>query len=250
VWSIAAMISTAAVLVFVWRVQQPHEGMQITKGLAALPLLLVAGFVMLHRFWHRLPNRGSERVARRLAAANTLPAFLVLTPFALLAALTVVRGVFVPRGLLLFTPYLLLVLATGIDRIARRRAPAVAVAAVLMILHVESISAYWGRRIDPVDFHAFVEELRPSLRKGDVIFLRRHWAVTPVLFYLRPDRYSIYAQGYSEVTASHPGARVWVLVFYDNRTAPDAHDALRDYQVRKTVEAGPARAYLYSRIGQ
>ena len=247
IWLTAAVIAATLILVFVWRVQNPHEGIRTTRNLSALPLLIFGLCMLLRAFWNRLPERGRAGVARYLGGTRAFAVFLVIVPFAVLAALAAVRTVFVPRGLVLLTPYLLLVVAAGTLTIARRWWIAAPLIAVLAILHLQSVAAHSRLRIDPVDFRAFAEMLRPRIQPDDLIFLRRHWASTPILYYLRPDRYSVYANDFGSATTAHPGSRVWQLVFYGDATRPDSETALRSYHRADVVELGPATASLYVR---
>ncbi|MGH9658164.1 MAG: glycosyltransferase family 39 protein [Bryobacteraceae bacterium] len=223
----AAAIATSAMLVFVWRIQFYHQGLGIVKLMTLFPLAAAVATLALGR-----PLR-----ARRLASAQSLPAWLGLGTFTALAALSQLRPMLTPRGLLFLAPFLLLVLSMGIE--VCRRWFAIVVASAVAAIVALSLADHGRRMVDPMDFAALYRRMEPHLQPRDRFFLRRGWDSTPMLYYLLPHKDRVVVDHFT------PSARVWALSFYGQPDPPEMTRALAALRPAQRFEAGHGVAVLY-----
>ena len=246
-WIAAGMMGTVAIAGFVYLSRQlPPEfvnsTIRITKLLSILPPAIAAAAVVLERIWPRLPQPGGW--TRWIAVDSGLLLALAIIPLAALAVFAQFRPILNQRGLLFAAPYLLLLLAIGITEL-RPRAWIAALAPVLTITCVLSLRAYSGMMVDPADYAGFAADIQSEIRNSDLVFIRKAWYETPILYYLRKDRYRLVGRDFGAACASHPEARVWVVLLYDSDPAREMQSALAGYRSVKTIMAPHAKAILY-----
>jgi hypothetical protein len=213
-----------------------------------LPLLLALGAILLRKSWHRLLNLRPWNF-KFLQGAPPLIWMQALGPFAVLAiASFLFRPVMDPRRLLFMAPYVLLTLAIGAVRLGQRsRWLALALFLILGVFHGISVASYRDRIAGPIDFKGFADKLLPRLKDADLIFLRREWDTTPILYYLKPDRHHIYVSHFVDASSRDPNARVWVLLFNGENMLPDMQPALPEYREAETIDFYQLRGVLYCR---
>jgi len=245
----------------------PPHALLLTGGLIASVLAaagFVAGFGDHHRLGHRFTNLAMLGVLmcalgvvaavfrRRRIKMRDDPVFLLATlPVCMTMAVSPAVHMFVPRGMFLFSPYLLLVLAQALVRLTRRsNLYWVLPAGLLLIAHPLSVLHFrHSHHEHPNDYQGLALKWTPEIDDSDLIFVARHWATTPIYYYLKGDRFHLVGRDYAEAIQEHPDARVWVLRFEEIPMRPEMKDALEGFEIRKTIEARWIRAVLYSRPG-
>jgi hypothetical protein len=253
-WVLAAGLGTMAILAFVFMAKafakpRPNPTLRTTEVMIVLPFALAGLAIVLQKAWKWLPHwRNSLLGSHLLIGEQALVLALAVIPFAALSAVSLFKGIFNARGLLLLGPYLLLVLAGGIARASRYRLAAVSLFIVLAIAHYAGLRAYHGMAAGRADYKAIATVLAPHLNKADLVFLQPSWYSTPVYYYLNTDWDRFVGRDYQTACHQNPRAQVWVLIFYnyDEDAPKQVRDALWNYQVVQTIEAPGARAILYS----
>jgi hypothetical protein len=171
-------------------------------------------------------------------------------PVSIIAAISVVNPIFIERGTLIFAPYLLIVLASGLATLMRRDRRWVAVALILAVIHGFSLLYFKSKPTWDPDYKTLAEQWGPQIEDSDLIFVhgRGHpndWLVAPIFYYLNAGRYHYVGRDFARAIQHHPHSRVWVLSFPPIPTEKEAVDALAGYQVRKRVDAQDIFAQLY-----
>lgn len=251
---LAAAVATVTILAHIVIAQ--HHGevrpqMKYTKMMAALPLLMALGAILLEKMWGRLRVLFARLPLQFLSGSPALVWCLAVGPFLLLSAASVLfRPLLYPRGFLFLLPFLVLTIAVGLLELARRnRWLAISLFAMVGVLHAFSVAAYRDRIESPVNFRAFADKLKPDIRSDDLIFLRRDWDTTPILYYLTSDRYHVRAIDSAEAIPRDPHVRVWVLLFRGEDLPRGMEPKLADYHEVGTVDVHLAQAVLYCRSG-
>jgi uncharacterized membrane protein len=218
---------------------------------SVLPLLAAAGALIIERYWERagmLIASGIQRTSllRVPKPLDSLSAFLVIFPTGMIAAVSMVVPFFASRGVMLFTPYLLFVLAQGMIALARHSKYWLVLAAVLAVIHPGSVLYYKNTRHErPTEYKGLAEQWIPQIEESDLIFVQPHWVTTPIFYYLDAERYRVYGSDYIAETRRHPDSRIWVLSFEGLPIPSDMAAALAGYEVRHKVEAFGIAATLY-----
>jgi 4-amino-4-deoxy-L-arabinose transferase-like glycosyltransferase len=258
-WSLAMIVATIAIVALgmadareiasygssgVW-----GPTLKTVRAMAALPLSMLIGAIVLNKFWHRLRNLGAKLPLRSLAGGQRLVLLITIIPFAMLAFVSLfLRPLMNARGLLYVEPFLLLTLACGIVAVARRsRWVAIPLVLILASLHAFSVEVYNDRIISQGDFGGLAAKLTPQIRSGDLFFIHRDWYTTPILYYIRPDRYKVDASDFTKAVQRDPQARVWVLLFGKESPEPGITQALQGYRQVETVDSYLGQAKLYCR---
>ena len=207
-----------------------------------MPLALAAGAIFLERKWAGLPAPGG--LNRYLNGANGLIALLAFGPLLILALLAQFRPILNQRGLLFASPYLLLLLAIGSLELRRR------------------IGFSWSSRcwrsavppawlriarmtVDPADYAQFASAVKAEIRATDLVFIRKAWYETPILYYLHAGQYQLVGRDYAQAPGATRTARVWVVLLYDPDPTDEMMRALPGYQAVRTITAPHAKAILY-----
>lgn len=141
-------------------------------------------------------------------------------------------------------PNLLIVIAAGAVAISGRRLVAAGIAISLVPLFSASAVILRNTPISTRDYQALSRALNTRLQPGDLIFTRRrHWAYTPVFYYLDHDR--LVAEDFSDALRTAPRSRVWVLSFLRQPPTDAMTEALSGYQIAGRTTARDAEAVLY-----
>src|SRR5262249_28033100 len=116
------------------------------------------------------------------------------------------------QALLVFVPYLLIVLAAGTRELIRIKIVAAPLVVALVSLFSASTWYFHVTPSSPRDYAAIARLINARLKTEDVVFVRpRKWYVTPLFYYL--DASHLIAKDYATYTAQRPQARVWVVLF-------------------------------------
>jgi hypothetical protein len=162
-----------------------------------------------------------------------------------LVAVSQFKPIFNARGMLLVSPYLLLVLAWGIVQLSRFRAAAVALLVVLVVGVYSGSKGYQQMSAGRANYQAFAAALAPHIDKADLVLIHPSWYCTPTFYYLNSGWDRFVGKDYQAAMRQNPHARVWALLFYDETLPKPMAEALFDYQPLQTIETPRARAVLY-----
>jgi hypothetical protein len=245
-WIAAAVVGTAEIGAFLYLVAQlPPEQvrgtLKLTKALFILPFTLAAGALLIEWLWSRLPvPRHWERF---LKGECSFLALVGTGPLLLLALLAQLRPILNQRGLLFLSPYLLLLLAIGM--LTLRKAWIVMLSPILAGLFVASLASYGGMSVDPADYTRFAASLQSEVSSTDLVFIRKAWYETPILYYLRRDKYHLVGRNYASFCTANPAANVWVVLLYDSSPTGEMQTALSGYEPVKTITGFHTQAILY-----
>ena len=281
-WLLAAVLAALAILFFVFVAKTyanpPNPTLRTSEKMVILPFLFVLAAVVAQRSWSLFvarrpsralvnsgdeisnchPDRGLQPERRDLrfssspardffASAQALVLVLAVIPFVALALVSLFKPIFNARGLILVIPYLLLVLAAGIVRLARYPILAAVVILAVGIAHYSGLRAYNHVSAGRADYKAFAAVLLPQIQSTDLVFLTPEFFSTPLLYYTTPDWNRIVGRSYDVASRDHPHARIWALQFYNYEPGlPDSMvQALSNYHPVRTVEAPGVQASLY-----
>lgn len=249
-WAVAAVGATLTIAAFIYMTralppEQIRSTIKLTKALSILPLAVMLAALLLDRIWPGPRNR--EKWLRVLEGTPALLMLLGLGPFFLLCLLAQVRPILNQRGMLFASPYLLLLLSIGLLRL--RPLWTGMLVPVLATMCAASFVSYRGMTVDPADYGQFGATLQTQIQPTDLVFVRKAWYETPILYYLQPDKYRLVGRNYASLCAVNPRARVWVVLLYDDAPAAEVQSALAGYHAIKTVMAPHAKAILYEPAG-
>jgi hypothetical protein len=249
IWIAAAALAVLAIVTIVVMAKifakpQPFPSLPLTEKLSVLPVALLGFALWLERRCRPARIKSPAADAR---GGQILIAMLALLPLMPLAITGLHKPVYNERGALLLTPYLLFVIAAGITRLARNWWTAACIGVILIGLHTASINLYRSFTTDPADYRKLALALSSRVERADMVFLRKSWSATPILYYLPEDKYQLIGHGYREACQRAPQARVWALAFYENDISDPMKQALTEYQAVQTVEIPYAKAVLYLR---
>ena len=199
-------------------------------------------------------------LSRRLGALGGAAPFatpvltLAVVPMGTVLALSLVVLPFqATRHLMIFTPYVLLVLADGMEALARRRsraAAAVVVAALLVVLvpmHVASVAYHRACLTSPRDYRGMAAQWLPALAPDDLILVREDWRTTPIFYYVDGARHRYVGSGYADAIRSAAPPRVWVVGFEGLPPADDARAAVAGLRRGRVFEASEVTVEEYVR---
>jgi hypothetical protein len=249
-WLLGSGLATLAILFFVFMakrfLEHPNPTLRTTELMTVLPAMLAAFAMLLEKNWSRFsrlvrPLTGS----RFLAGEQALVLSLAVVPFAVLVAVSQFKPIFNARGMLLVSPYLLLVLAWGIVQLSRFRAAAVALLVVLVVGVYSGSKGYQQMSAGRANYQAFAAALAPHIDKADLVLIHPSWYCTPTFYYLNSGWDRFVGKDYQAAMRQNPHARVWALLFYDETLPKPMAEALFDYQPLQTIETPRARAVLY-----
>ena len=247
VWAACAACATLAILGFVYTTRlvpagQIHDTIAIVRRLLVMPAALALAAFLLDRYWRKLPAPG--RIGSLLLGERAFLVLLAILPFAAIATASQVRPLLNQRGLLLAVPYLLLALAAGISSIPRPAA-VLAILAVLCPAFAVSLRGYRDMMVDPADYAAFAAVLTREIQPADLVFVKKMWYATPILYYLPARRYRLVAHPYDAATKRDPQARVWVVLPYESEPSEEMRHALTGYRQVRTIPGDHSTAILF-----
>jgi Dolichyl-phosphate-mannose-protein mannosyltransferase len=281
-WLLAAVLAALGIgfFVFVARTYAapPNATLRTAEWMIVLPFLFALAAIAIQRSWDSLvaarsskPRKqsgglvsghdfsradrspssvipsGLQPARNSLAGDQALVLVLAVVPFAMLAVVSLFKPIFNARGLILVVPYLLLVLAAGVVRLARYPILLAAVLLVIGIAHYSGLRAYSHVSAGRADYKSFAAALVPKVEGNDLVFLNPEFFSTPLFYYVTADWNHIVGRNYEAAYRDNPRSRIWALQFYNYE--PQLRDsivrALSNYHVVQTVDAPGAQASLY-----
>lgn len=246
IWIAAGLIATAAIVGFVALSSRLEPGMirdtiRLTKAMTVLPLLLTAITLLLDRNWQKL--RIPDGFTRLISGVGALLVLLGVVPFLLLASVSAFRPLLNQRGLLFVSPYLLTLLAAGMMSFQSRLRMAIlpAVAAIFAC----SLISYSAMTVDPGDYGRFARQIQSEIQPNEPVFIRKIWSETPILYYLRADKYRLVGKRFAEECAASPDAPVWLVLLNDISPTAEMLQALSNYHAAREIKYPYAVAIRY-----
>jgi hypothetical protein len=219
----------------------PRTGVIIACGIIPF-MTLVADFITRRRYL--LIQWFKARVGAPLGSI-WLVAFLALVPVGLLALISMVIPLMADRTVSIFAPYLMLIISMGAIHLYRMR-PAYGLVVVALIgLNIAGFLEYRKQLHSPTDYSALASQVVPKAKPGDLWFVFRHWAVTPIYYYLDSESYKFIGHDHAEAIEEHPDARVWVLGFEGLPPPLKVMAPLNGHNKQARVEARGIYADLY-----
>ena len=215
------------------------------------PLAAFAFAWSVHLFAEKRASRflWMPRVSLPLEHDRLLVLLLATVPVFLIAALSQLVPFFAPRAMLLFTPFLLILLAYGVSFVTteKRKASLVGAGVLLVLLgvaHAASVRSSLSAP-GPADYKTAALSLLDELQESDWIFLRRHWATTPIFYYLKGEARRFIADDFAGAFDRRPDARAWVIRPEYLPMPGPMEDALRDRCRSDSIVAHGIRVDLY-----
>lgn len=250
-WSVV-LAGVAAVLVILKFAQysKPVDPSRNSSVVAAsvLPAFLVLLYFLLQRNWEHIQIVETilAEKSRWLNSFSSLNSLLLIFPTMLTVAVSLFIPLFASRTMLLFVPYLLIVVSRGAVSLIHHNRRWIIILLVLAVIHAYSVNHYKHRLFHPTDYKGLAEKWTPVIQRSDLIFVQYDWATTPIFYYLDANRYYFVNQGYSQKISQNPDSRVWVLTF--EVSVPQAiKEVLIGYKPVKSVEALGIKAELFDR---
>jgi len=252
VTAVAGVLMALSILAFAQVANNllPGRSTRLVVAISTLPIALVLIDVLVCRY------RALERLRTTLARKSPWPGslrwlifFLAVLPVSIVAAIAAFTPMFVQRGTLIYAPYLLIVLGSGLANLLHRDRRWATVALILVIVHGFSV-LHFKSRVSGPDFKTLAGQWVPQIEDSDLIFVhgrghRYDWQVAPIYYYLNARRYHYVGRDFARAVQRNPHSRVWVLSFPPIPTEDEAVDALAGYEVRKRVAARGIFAKLY-----
>jgi 4-amino-4-deoxy-L-arabinose transferase-like glycosyltransferase len=249
-WLLGSGLGTLSIVFFVFMAKRfldhPNPTLRTTELMTVLPAVLAGFAILLEKNWERF-SRWVRPFARSrfLAGEQALVLSLAVIPFVVLVAVSRFKPIFNARGMLLVSPYLIMVLAWGIVYLSRFRVAVVALLIVLGVYVYSGSKGYQQMSAGRANYRAFAAALAPQMDTADLVFIHPSWYSTPTFYYLNSRWDRFVGQNYQAASKQAPHAQVWALLFYDETMPKQMAEALSDYQLIKTVELPRARALLY-----
>ncbi len=247
-WLFAAVLAALAILFFVFvartLAKPPNPTLRTTEMMTVLPFLLAFAAIVIQRSWNSLVAwRPISANSRFLAGDQALVLILAVVPFAALAVISLFKPIFNARGMILIAPYLLMVLAAGIVRLAQYRILAAVLFIAIGIAHYSGLREYTHVSAGRADYKLFAAALVPQIESSDLVFLTPEFFSTPLFYYVTSDWNQIVGRNYETACHDHPGARVWALQFYnyEPQLQPSMAKALMSYHVVRTLDVPGGR---------
>jgi Dolichyl-phosphate-mannose-protein mannosyltransferase len=252
-WLLAATLGMLAILLFILMAKifakpHPNPTLRTTELMTLLPLLLALLAIAVQRSWNWLTSWSAGRVnSRFLIGDQALVLILAVVPILALSVISLFKPILNARGLLLVTPYLVLVLAAGIVQLTRHPIPFAVVFLAIGIAHYSGLRAYGRTWAGRADYSSLSALLSPQVESTDLVFLNPEFYSTPIFFYMTSNWNQIVGRNYEEACRENPRARVWALWFYnyEPELRQPMEEALSNYHIIETVEAPGVQAKLY-----
>jgi uncharacterized membrane protein len=253
VTAVVAVLMALSTLVFAYVANTllPGRSTWLIIATGILPIALLLIDVLLCGYWERFKGLRTTLAQKNPwpGSLRSLNFFLAVLPVSIIAVISIFNPIFIERGTLIFAPYLLIVLASGLANLMRRDRRWVAVALILAIIHGFSL-LYFKSKLWGPDYKVLAEQWVSQIEDSDLIFVhgRGHpydWQVAPIFYYVNAGRYHFVGRDFAREIQDHPHSRVWVLSFPSIPTEKEAVDVLAGYQVRKRVDARDIFAQLY-----
>jgi hypothetical protein len=174
--------------------------------------------------------------------------WLAVGPALFVALVTLsVRPFLASRGMVVYSPYLLMVLAAGVVAVARARfgtALVTAIAIPLAVGHVVSARDSY-KKTTVQDYEGLAAQWVTELQDQDVVFAPKDWETAPVYYFLDLRRYRFVGRDFDAYVQRWRPARVWVLLPEDAPIPEDIVRSLRGFTRARVLRAPRLQAQLH-----
>jgi len=211
-WILAGATS-AAMLLLAWR----WYGTGVTfLAIALLPIVLVGLGPRIIAMLVSLTQRFSRSSAT--AQRIPLPAMLAILPMAMMSVVSMVRGVLVARGTIVFLPFLLLLAAQGLTallydgRLWRRWLGAAVAGGVALLFALSSLRVRQANGAAR-DYASLAGELRRVVKPGDLVLVRNDYVIPPLFYYVDRsyDTHLVHQDHEQAIQQAAPTASIWLV---------------------------------------
>src|SRR5271157_2053345 len=252
-WLLADGLGTLAILSFVLMAKafakpRPNPTLRSTELMIVLPSLLALLAIGVQRNWGWMTSRRSALVDNLfLIGDQALVLALAVVPFVTLAVISLFKPIFNARGMLLLAPFLLLILASGVERLARHRVAAALLLIAIGIGHYAGLKEYNHMSTGRADYKELATGLASHVEKADLVFLHPEFYSTPLFFYMNSGWDRVVGRNYEAACRQNPNGRIWALWFYnyEPELPKSMQEALSSYQAVEKVEAPGGQGVLY-----
>jgi len=221
----------------------PRTGAIVACG--TIPLLALVADLVVRRGYI---SRWLTLHARAPFGPVWLVTFLAVVPVGLLALISVFIPLMADRTVSLYAPYLMLIVGAGAVRLCQSCVARGTAVGFLILLNTTASLGYRERPHSPTDYATLAARVAPKVQAGDLWFIFRHWATTPIFYYLDPDQHTFVAHDHAQILSEQPDARVWVLGFEDLPAPPKVTDPLKGRRRLIHVEASGIYVDLYTPV--
>ncbi len=211
----AAALAFVSIEAFAWKTHQREFSWLVRRtgaivACGAIPLLVLAANSVTRR--GLLDGWLESRVGTPLGPI-WLVAFLAVIPVGLLALVSMAIPLIASRTVSIFAPYLMLIVSVGAIRLCQARLANGLAVVLLISLSTAGFLEYREQPHSTKDYSALAAQVAPKAQPGDLWFIFKHWATTPIFYYLDPDQHTFVARDHAQILSERPQARVWVLGF-------------------------------------
>ena len=172
--------------------------------------MLTADYLVWRHY--SIVRKVTRRFGAPLAPAWLAP-MLAIIPVTVLALVSFVIPLIALRTVAIFGPFLLLVISAGALCIFQSKLRQALVITALLGLNIGGLVDYRGQQHSPDDYAGITAKVRSEAKPDDLLFVFRHWAMTPIYYYLDSESYNFVGHDHAAIIAEHPHARVWVFGF-------------------------------------
>ncbi|OGO29447.1 MAG: hypothetical protein A2Z16_03335 [Chloroflexi bacterium RBG_16_54_18] len=254
-WILFSVTPFATVLILIFgAVVWPYfpEAARNALMVAVLPSVLLGAFLVLKYLWGKKTS-GISSVDNELSTPLSnlkLSAYLAVIPVLLIALATPVVAIFASRGILLYTPYLLLVLSYGAWVLVKRSRWWIPV--LLVVILIQPVGGVLFRNkytSHPTDYKFLSEKWIPEIQDGDLIFIQRHWVTTPIYYYLDAKKYWVVSDLQPEIMSGSLSGkeidRIWVLTTPGVQPNESQKQVLEVFRQVKSIDARNISVLLF-----
>ncbi|MBI1354824.1 MAG: hypothetical protein GC160_10795 [Acidobacteria bacterium] len=225
----------------------PHKT-RLLWATAAFPALGLAAFAALAGRGGELLRRIAKTGPTWLGSPVAALFMLALGPLAMVTAVHEITPFFAPRGMALFSPFLLALCGVGLARLARSGGAGALAAAGLLVAMV-GVQAASIRIVhsEPgaFDYRRMALEVREHMGPEDRIFVGPHWSVTPLFYYWRNEADRLVGDHWAQ--AAGQTRRVWLVEAERQPLPADMLPALAGWRQSEQLSARALHAKLFER---
>lgn len=182
-------------------------------------------------------------LARSLFAPITV---LAIVPVSLVFLVSVLQPIVVSRALLVFVPYLLVLIAAGVHSFSGRTVVFFPLIIALAGFLVATCLYFRAFPSSPIDYQTIATVINSQIEPGDVIVVpQRKWYFTPLFYYLDASR--LIGGDYSQTISQLAPSRAWAVQMRETYLGPEIASALRGYKIIRETSVKGDRVFLMIR---
>ena len=209
----------------------------------SVPLIALAADYLVRRYYS-----GVRKTTLAFGAPLSpawLAAMLAIIPVAVLASVSLAIPLIALRTVAIFGPFLLLVISAGALCIFQSKLRQALVIAGLLALNIGGLVDYRRQLHSPDDYAGITAKVKGQAKPDDLLFVFRHWAMTPIYYYLDSESYNFVGHDHAAIIGEHPEARVWVFGFDELSPPAEVTAPLSNHRWLRRVSARGMYTDLY-----